>query len=154
MFLISSCTSNENTIDETENENKVETNASDDENGGSSILKKIAHQWVLVNRANTNKDKSVDYSAEAPSIITQFEKNGFFSVFDLIEVRTGADKSETLKARTSGQWEVHNDNELVMRHSSNDSAKVESYIIEKLDDKNLIIKNSEKDIIDTYQRKN
>ena len=150
-FFFLSCKSNENTISEAEQENKVEVENNTIEE--SSVLPRIAHQWILINRTNTKKDKNVEYSAEAPSIITHFETNGFFSVFDLIEIGTGEEKSQTLKARSAGQWEVHNENELVMRHSVNDSARIESFIIEKLDNKHLVIRNSEKDIIDTYQRK-
>ena len=40
-----------------------------------------------------------------------------------------------------------------MRHSYNNSSKIDAYIIETLDDDNLVIRNSEKDIIDTYTRK-
>ena len=153
MFLFSSCNSNGDAEEINEQEDKVEVENANDDKEAASVLPKIAHQWVLVNRTNTKKDKSIDYSKDASSIIAQFETNGFFSIFDLIEIGTGADKSQTLKARSSGQWEVHNENELVMRHSFNDSSKVESFIIEKIDNKHLVIKNSEKDIIDTYQRK-
>jgi hypothetical protein len=153
LFFASSCTSNETSTDESEQKDKVELKTIDTKKEGSSVLPKIAHQWILVNRSNTKKDKNVDYSAVAPSIITQFETNGFFSIFDLIEIENEKGKSQTLKARSSGQWEVHNENELVMHHSFNDSAKIESFIIEKLDQEQLVIKNSEKDIIDTYQRK-
>lgn len=153
LFLFTSCTTDESTSDGTVEEKGVEIKISEDGNDESSVLSKIAYQWILTNRTNTQKDKSVDYSKEAPSIITHFETNGFFSTFDLIEINTDNGKSQTLEARSSGQWEIHNDNELVMHHSFNDSAIVESFIIEKLDDKELIIKNSEKDMIDTYQRK-
>ncbi|HLW30225.1 MAG TPA: hypothetical protein VKX29_05145 [Brumimicrobium sp.] len=152
-LILSSCVSNEVTTDVPEQNNEAEVVISDDSNEESAITKAIAHQWVLINRTNTEKDKNIDFSTEGSSIITQFEANGFFSIFDLIEVKEEEDKAQSLKVRSSGQWEVFNDNELTMHHSFNNSSEVESYIIEELDEQQLVIKNSERDIIDTYQRK-
>lgn len=151
-FSFSSCVSSEKDTIETKKLNEIIIPEEDDE--AASVLSKIAHEWILINRTNTKKDKSIEFSVEAPSIITHFETNGFFSTFDLIEIKDNKENTLTLQARFSGQWEVHNENELVMHYSYIDSvARVESYIIQQLDDKHLVIKNSEKDIIDSYQRK-
>ncbi|HLV41576.1 MAG TPA: hypothetical protein VKY37_04810 [Brumimicrobium sp.] len=153
LFILSSCASNEETNEENKQTSILEIDNTNNDTEGASVLTKIAHQWTLVNRTNTKKDKSVDYSTEAPAIITHFEKNGFFSIYDLLEIKENGQQTETLKMRSSGQWEVHNEDELVMRHSATDSSKAEAYIIQTLNEQKLVIKNSELDIIDTYKRR-
>jgi|GEM_PF-2296036 len=153
LFLVISCTSSETPQEEKDNGSMVEVPVVEDSIEENSVTSKLANQWVLVNRTNTKKDKEVEFSNDNSFIVTQFETNGFFSVYDLIKTGSQESDNQTLTVRSSGQWEVHNENELVMRHSYNNSSKIDAYIIETLDDDNLVIRNSEKDIIDTYTRK-
>ncbi|MCO5269375.1 MAG: hypothetical protein M9897_10845 [Brumimicrobium sp.] len=146
LFLFA-CTSNNSEVTEEKDNDSGAVTAID----SSNILYQLSGQWILVKRTNADGSKSVNYSLETPSIVTHFENNGYFSIYDMI--KTNASEKEKMEKRSSGQWEVYNDDELVLRYSLTDSNNVESYVIQTIDDKSLVLKNSEKDIIDSYQRK-
>ncbi|PKR81716.1 hypothetical protein CW751_04095 [Brumimicrobium salinarum] len=153
LIFFSACINKESEVKTKQDETKEKISEQDNTITTTSNPK-ITHQWILISRTNTEKDKTVMFNTTAPSIITQFEENGFFSTFDYIEIENDDNTSQKLEPRSSGQWEIHNDNELVMRHNLSDSAINNSYIILELNDENLIIKNSEKDMIDTYKKRN
>lgn len=122
-----------------------------DDSYETNISEKLANEWKAVTRTNTEGNKTLDYDLSNSLIVIDFENNGYFTVYDVfINEKT---KEETREKRSSGQWEIYNASELVMRHSLRDTANVDSFIIQKLEDDTLILKNSEKDFIDTYHKK-
>jgi hypothetical protein len=109
----------------------------------------LSKRWVLVKRTSINEDKVIEFDENNSSIITFFEDNGYFRVYDSL---TDHDKSHGVKKieqRQSGQWEILED-KLVLRYTHPDTVIIEEHVVEKLDDSELILKSIDKNQINKY----
>lgn len=110
---------------------------------------KLSKRWVLVKRTSIDGEKVIEFDENNSSIITFFEDNGYFRVYDSL---TDHDKSHGVKKieqRQSGQWEITND-KLILRYTLPDTVIIEEHIVEKLEDSELILKSTDKEQINKY----
>lgn len=146
LFLTMSCDNTETEKVDSE-KNSSETIASNDEDLTPS--EKLSKRWVLVKRTTINEDKVIEFDENNSSVITFFEDNGYFRVYDSL---TDLDKSHGVKKieqRQSGQWEVLN-NKLILRYTQPDTVIVEEHEVQKLDNSELVLKSVEKNQINKY----
>lgn len=147
-LVLSSCDSSEKESDHSTNNNKKapkETKMTESE--------KLSTRWVLVNRRNTKGDKSKDFEKIPTSIVTYFEDNGYFRVYDSITEAKNEEGVQMIEQRSSGQWEIDENGLLVLRYTEPDTVILERFSIEELDKNILVIKSKKKDIISKYERK-
>tara|TARA_B100000508_G_scaffold91658_2_gene71470 strand:- start:36976 stop:37458 length:483 start_codon:yes stop_codon:yes gene_type:complete len=135
----------ETTTPEDKEVQQIETELTDSE--------KLSTRWVLVNRRNESGDKSKDFEKEPTSIVTYFEDNGYFRVYDSITEARNEDGVQKIEQRNSGQWEINEDGILVLRFTKPDTVIVEEFEIQELDKDKLIIKSLKKDVISRYEKK-
>ncbi len=135
----------ETTTPEDKEVQQIETELTDSE--------KLSTRWVLVNRRNESGDKSKDFEKEPTSIVTYFEDNGYFRVYDSITEARNEDGVQKIEQRNSGQWEINDDGILVLRFTKPDTVIVEEFEIQELDKDKLIIKSLKKDVISRYEKK-
>lgn len=145
ILILVSCSESEQENNNTDNSKKQSSEKTEE----TTRSQKLSKRWVLVKRTNSNKDKVIEFDENNSSVITFFEDNGHFRVYDSL---TDLDKKHGVKKieqRQSGQWEVL-ENELVLRYTKPDTVIMESHEIVKLDNSELILKNLEKDQINIY----
>lgn len=114
---------------------------------------KLSNRWILVHRRNTKGDKTRDFEKEPTSIVTYFEDNGYFRVYDSITRAKNEEGVQKIEQRNSGQWEINQEGVLVLRYTKPDTVITEHFSIEELNKNKLVIKSREKDIISEYERK-
>lgn len=114
---------------------------------------KLSTRWVLVNRKNSAGDKSKDFEKEPTSIVTYFEDNGYFRVYDSITQARNEDGVQKIEQRNSGQWEFEEDGKLVLRYTKPDTVIVERFEVQELNKNTLVIKSLKRDVISRYERK-
>lgn len=146
-IVISSCETSEKDTSTTDNKKQQQEGVISTEN------EKLSSRWVLVNRRNAKGDKSKDFEKIPTSIVTYFEDNGYFRVYDSITEARNEDGVQMIEQRNSGQWEIDENGLLVLRYTEPDTVIVERFSIEELDKNKLVIKSKKKDIISTYERK-
>lgn len=128
-------------------EQSSEKQATEDEEVTPS--EQLSKRWVLVKRTSINEDRVIEFDENNSSVITFFEDNGYFRVYDSL---TDDDKTHGVKKieqRQSGQWEIL-DNTLVLRYTQPDTVIIEKHVVEKLNDSELILKSEEKNQINKY----
>lgn len=146
LLLTTSC---DNTETEKIDSEKQANEKQADEKEELTPSEQLSKRWVLVKRTSINEDKVIEFDENNSSVITFFEDNGYFRVYDSL---TDHDKSHGVKKieqRQSGQWEIL-DNTLVLRYTQPDTVIIEEHIVEKLDDSELILKSVDKDQINKY----
>ncbi|MEX1192912.1 MAG: lipocalin family protein [Brumimicrobium sp.] len=146
IFILIACeNSNDNNSEENENKSTVkETELTPSEN--------ISQRWVLVKRTNTKKDKTMDYDEQNSSVITFFEDNGYFRIYDSLVNMKKDQGIRRIEQRQSGQWEIDKD-KLILRYTESDTVIIEEMTIQKLDKKELQLKSDQKDQINYYKKK-
>lgn len=147
-FLLASCSETNQKYDKSDG--SKESNSKKVEETSNS--EKLSKRWILIKRTNSNEDKVIEFDENNSSVITFFEDNGYFRVYDSLinlDKKHGVKKIEN---RQSGQWEIL-ENELVLRYTGPDTVILESLEIVKLNNSELILKNKEKDQINQYIRK-
>lgn len=150
-LLLSSCGEGEKSDNTDTADSKTEVNAQEPEEMTNE--QKISKRWILVNRRNENGDKMRDFEKEPISIVTYFEDNGYFRVYDSISNADNNEGVQNIEQRKSGQWEIDESGILVLRYTKPDTVIIEHFEIQSLDKNELIIKSKEKDQISTYERK-
>lgn len=150
-ILLSSCGEGEKTDNTDTADSKTEVNTQEPEKMTNE--QKISTRWILVNRRNENGDKMRDFEKEPISIVTYFEDNGYFRVYDSISNADNNEGVQNIEQRKSGQWEIDENGILVLRYTKPDTVIIEHFEIQSLDKNELIIKSKEKDQISTYERK-
>ena len=146
LFLTASCDNTEK--EKVDSKEQKSTDVADD-NTELTPSEKLSKRWVLVKRTSINEDKVIEFDENNSSVITFFEDNGYFRVYDSL---TDHDKSHGVKKieqRQSGQWEILED-KLVLRFTQPDTVIIEEHIVEKLDESELILKSDEKNQINKY----
>ncbi len=115
----------------------------------------LSTRWVLKNRKNEKGDKSINFEEKSSTIVTFYEENGYFRVYDSIQNAKNEEGVRNIEQRRSGQWDVKSKDTpiLTMRYTQEDTVIVEEYEIQEVTKNNLIIKSINKDIIETYMRK-
>ncbi len=115
----------------------------------------LSTRWVLKNRKNEKGDKSIDFEEKSSTIVTYYEDNGYFRVYDSIQNAKNEEGVRNIEQRRSGQWDVKEKDIplLTMRYTQEDTVIVEEYEIQEVTKNDLIIKSLNKDIIETYKRK-
>ncbi len=153
LFIITSCGSPEQNVDnnKTTQETKTDTTAQTEEDG-NDMQSQLANEWVLIQRKSIQKDTTVEFSVTPPAIITQFKISGFFSVSDLINIDSDQGKTQKLEARSSGQWELHDD-QLKMRFGTGDSTSLSIYTINKVSKDSLFLTNDKNGIVNIYTKR-
>lgn len=150
-MILASCTDSENKEDTSDNNKKNEMVKS--ESGEMTNESKLSNRWVLVNRRNESGEKSRDFEKQPTSIVTYFEDNGYFRVYDSITKAKNEEGVQKIEQRNSGQWEIDGEGILVLRYTQPDTVITEHFDIKQLDKNTLIIESKEKDLISTYERK-
>ena len=150
-LVLFSCTDSkeENNEPDVNKKNEVSKTGSDE----MTEEDKLSNRWVLVNRRNESGEKSRDFEKQPTSIVTYFEDNGYFRVYDSITKAKNEEGVQKIEQRNSGQWEIDSDGLLVLRYTKPDTVITEHFDIEQLDKNILIIKSKEKDLISKYERK-
>ncbi len=114
-----------------------------------TMSEKLSKRWVLVKRTTINEDKVMEFDENNSSVITFFEENGYFRVYDAL---TDHDKSQGVKKieqRQSGQWEILHD-KLILRYTYPDTVIIEEHEVQTLSDSELVLKSVEKNQINKY----
>lgn len=145
VLFIVSC--NDSEEENTEKNNTLEQKSDNEEELTPSEM--LSKRWVLVKRTNSKQDKVIEFDEQNSSVITFFEDNGYFRVYDSL---TDLDKKHGVKKieqRQSGQWEISND-KLILRYTQPDTVIVEELIVEKLEKSELVLKNVQKDQVNKY----
>jgi hypothetical protein len=146
LFLTTSCNNTESGEVDSEKKASEKTSRSDKDVTPSEMLSK---RWVLVKRTTINEDKVIEFNETNSSVITFFEGNGYFRVYDSL---TDHDKTQGVKKieqRQSGQWEIL-DNKLILRYTHPDTVIIEEHEIEKLEKSELVLKSVDKNQINKY----
>ena len=138
-------------------EKEADTNPKDKQDDNQEVeltdSEKLSTRWVLVNRKTESGDKSKDFEKEPTSIVTYFENNGYFRVYDSITQARNEDGVQKIEQRNSGQWEFDEDGSLVLRFTKPDTVIVEKFTVQELNKDVLVIKSQKKDVISRYERK-
>lgn len=114
----------------------------------------ILGKWVLIKSEDSNSRKK-NHQNQPSNVILNFQKNGFFIVYDTFVDPAWRKKGLPLiQKRTSGQWELQN-SDLTMIYRDKDSSRTEKFKIMRCDGKELVTQRSdnEKTIYRTYGKK-
>lgn len=149
LLLTASCENAETEKVDSEKQSSEETS---DSNGDLTPAEKLSKRWVLVKRTSIDKDKVIEFNEKNSSVITFFEDNGYFRVYDSLTTQDKSHGVRKIEQRQSGQWEVSND-KLILRYTQPDTVIVEHHLVEKLSDSELILKSEEKNQINIYNIK-
>lgn len=150
-LVLTSCTEAEG--DENHSDQTSEDNTTQVDQDELTTEEKLSTRWVLVHRRNMKGDKTRDFEKEPTSIVTYFEDNGYFRVYDSITKAKNEEGVQKIEQRNSGQWEINENGILVLRYTKPDTVITEHFSIEELDRNKLVIKSKEKDMISEYERK-
>jgi hypothetical protein len=149
VIVLASCSSSDENSEPTVKEDKKDEQPKTE----LSNSEKLSTRWILVNRRTENGDKSKDYEKSPTSIVTYFEDNGYFRIYDSITEARNEDGVQKIELRNSGQWEIDQEGSLVLRYTKPDTVVLERFAIQQLDKNTLIIKSLKKDVISRYERK-
>jgi hypothetical protein len=147
-LILSSCNTSEDQKDSTPVKKETKEN-----NEELTESEKLSKRWVLVNRQNSSGEKSKDFEKEPTSIVTYFEDNGYFRVYDSITEARNEDGVQKIEQRNSGQWEFDEDGALVLRYTKPDTVIIERFTVQELNKDALVLKSLKKDVISRYERK-
>ncbi len=150
-LILASCNTSEDKNDPSPKPNEIGNTEETSKEPTDS--EKLSKRWVLVNRKNSAGDKSKDFEKEPTSIVTYFEDNGYFRVYDSITEARNEDGVQKIEQRNSGQWEFHENGNLILRYTKPDTVIVEKFVIQELTKDALVMKSLKKDIISRYERK-
>lgn len=130
----------------------VQDNSSDKIEANDKDLtptEKLSKRWVLVKRTSLDEEKVIEFDKENSSVITFFEDNGYFRVYDSLTDHDKTHGVKKIEQRQSGQWEFI-DGELILRYTRPDTVIVEKHEVQKLENSELILKSVDKDQINKY----
>jgi hypothetical protein len=149
LLLTASCENTETDKVDSEKQSSEDVSSAD---GDLTASEKISKRWVLVKRTTINKDKVIEFNEKNSSVITFFEDNGYFRIYDSLTTQDKTNGVREIEQRKSGQWEVLED-KLILRYTQPDTVTIEEHLIQKLDDSELILKSEEKNQINIYNIK-
>lgn len=150
-LVLTSCKEAEGDVQDADQTSEDKTNQVDQNE--LTQEEKLSTRWILVHRRNAKGDKTRDFEKEPTSIVTYFEDNGYFRIYDSITKAKNEEGVQKIEQRNSGQWEINESGILVLRYTKPDTVITEHFLIEELDKNKLVIKSKEKDLISEYERK-
>lgn len=110
-------------------------------------------EWVLISREYP--DKRVKKFNESPAdFIVEFEKNGYFEIYDKIKQKNTTDDKPFINRRRLGQWTIK-DSTLTFIYEEKDSTIMQQMTIVNASDKKLTIKQMKNNVLvfDSFIRK-
>lgn len=110
-------------------------------------------EWVLISREYP--DKKVKKFSESPAdFIVEFEKNGYFEIYDKIKQKKSTDDKPFINRRRLGQWTIK-DSTLTFIYEEKDSTIMQQMTIVNASDKKLTIKQMKNNVLvfDSFIRK-
>lgn len=109
-------------------------------------------EWVLISRQYPN-DKVKKFSESPADFIVEFEKNGYFEVYDKIKL-TNPDDKPFINRRRLGQWTIKG-SDLMLIYEENDSLMRQEMTIVSSSEKSLIVKQLKNNVllIDSFAKK-
>lgn len=146
LLLTVSCNNTETEKVDTEKESSEKVTSTDEEITPSN---KLSKRWVLVKRTSIDKDKVIEFDENNSSMITFFENNGYFRIYDSLSNHDKSHGVKKIEQRQSGHWEIVDDI-LILRYTRPDTVIIEHHSVEKLEDTELILKSVEKNQINKY----
>lgn len=149
LLLTASCENAETEKDDSKNESSEKVSKNE---GESTASEKLSKRWVLVKRTSLEKDKVIEFNEQNSSVITHFEDNGYFRVYDSLRNQDKSHGVGKIEQRQSGQWEI-SDDKLTLRYTHPDTVIVEEHLVQKLNDSELVLKSDEKNQINNYVAK-
>lgn len=146
LLLTASCDNTEKEQIEPDKKNSDEITTTDKDLTPSEMLSK---RWVLIKRTSIDGKKVIEFDENNSSIITFFEDNGYFRVYDSLTDHDKAHGVKKIEQRQSGQWEIIED-KLILRYTRPDTVIVEEHIVEKLEDSELVLRSEKRGQINNY----
>lgn len=114
----------------------------------------IQGKWVLIKSEDSNSRKK-NHQNQPSNVILDFQKNGFFIVYDTFVDPAWRKKGLPLiQKRASGQWKLQK-SDLTMIYRDKDSTRTEKFKIVRCSEKELVTQRSgnKKTIYRTYGKK-
>ena len=146
LLLTTSCKNAESEKIDSTDESSEKVSNDDIELTDNEIL---SRRWILVKRTNLSEDKVIEFNEENSSVITFFEDNGYFRVYDSLGNQDKTHGVGKIEQRQSGQWDIEDDR-LILRYTRPDTVIIEEHLVQKLDDSELVLKSVEKNQINSY----
>jgi hypothetical protein len=111
----------------------------------------LVRRWKFNERKSADGSSSVKYGDQSSDVVMRLESNGFYMVYDSITDQRIIDKGvRTLEQRHSGQWNLIDENTLVLQRIGNDTIVFDTLNIDRLDDNELITTTRNKNKITYY----
>lgn len=109
-------------------------------NSENKPLQSISGTWTLF---KVDKgDVTVDYTGKPTAVSLTLKDNGYFIFFDKItDEKMNESGVGKIQERYKGQYKL-NDNKLTMNHYEGDSLITEIYSVEKISEKELVLKEN------------
>lgn len=99
----------------------------------------LVRRWRFNERRSADGQSTVKYGDQSSDVVMRLERNGFYMVYDSITDQRIVDKGvRTLEQRHSGQWNLIDENMLVLQRIGSDTIIFDTLIIDLLDDNELI----------------
>jgi hypothetical protein len=110
----------------------------------------LVRRWRFNERKSADGKSSMKYGDQSSDVVMRLEENGFYIVYDSITDQRIIDKGvRTLEQRHSGQWNLIDENTLVLQRIASDTILFDTLMIDKLDDNELVTTTKNKNRI-TY----
>lgn len=136
-----------------ENDEKASGDSSSEGNTESSVEEKVksksdidedietllVRRWKFNERTSASDEESMKFGDESSDVILRLEPNGFFMIYDSITNERIIEKGlKRIEQRSSGQWDLIDEEVLILRKITSDTIIIDSLRIEKLDKINLV----------------
>jgi hypothetical protein len=111
----------------------------------------LIRRWKFNERKSQDGKSSVTYGDQSSDVVMRLEANGFYMVYDSITDKRIIDKGvRTLEQRHSGQWNLIDENTLVLQRIGSDTILFDTLNIDKLDSEELVTTTRNKNKITYY----
>lgn len=124
---------------------------SEDDNYEKTRESLLVRRWKFNERKSQDGESSIKYGDQSSDVVMRLEANGFYMVYDSITDKRILDKGvRTLEQRHSGQWNLLDENTLVLQRIGSDTILYDTLNIDKLDDNELVTTTRNKNKITYY----
>jgi hypothetical protein len=142
LFMFAACTSSTTVTTDEKALNALEDKSLTKEE------KLLIGKWKLTLQENRAvAGEKIDYTTQKIEIITKFEPNGYFEVYDTFldpnYVKSGLPK---IQSRSKGQWELNKSGGLTLEYLGSDTKRTEKLIFDKITDAEMTVHGAEKNV--------